>query len=109
MASTTKTYYEVPLTATSQTFSISLVGVKYFLSVIWRDAVEGGWMLDIMDQNKTPLVCGISLVTGVNLLMQYEYLGIGGGLMVTTDGDPTAVPTYDNLGNTSHLWFVVIG
>jgi hypothetical protein len=52
------------------------------------------------------LVSGIPLVTGVDLLAPYAYLGFGGELLVATDGNTAAVPTYANLGTGSHLYFV---
>lgn len=101
------TVYEIPLSPSPQTFTVSLGGKSYQLTVQWRDAVEGGWALDIADSAGKPLVQGIPLVTGANLLDQFAYLGIAGQLRVQTDNDPDAVPAFDNLGNTSHLYFVV--
>jgi hypothetical protein len=51
-------------------------------------------------------VSGIPLVTGVDLLSQYSYLGIPGALLVTTDRGAGEVPTFDGLGVTSHLYYV---
>ncbi len=102
------TIYEVPLSPQSQVFSIALNGVTYNLTLMWRTApAPGNWVLDIADSANNPLIQGIPLVTGCDLLGQYEYLGIGGGLWVSTDGDPSAIPTYSNLGTLSHLYFVV--
>lgn len=100
--------YEIPLSPQAQTFSIPLNAVTYNLTLMWRskDGI-GGWVLDIADASNNPLVTGIPLVTGCDLLGQYAYLGFGGGLWVLTDGSPTAVPTYSNLGSLSHLYFVV--
>lgn len=99
--------YEIPLSAKPETFTIALAGKSYRLTVIWRDAVDGGWVLDIADANGNRLVGGIPLVTGCDLLAQYSHLGFGGALVVQTDHDPDAVPTFANLGSTSHLYFVV--
>ena len=101
------TVVEVPLSAQPETFSISLGGIAYQLTVIYRDAAEGGWVLDIADANGTPVVGGIPLVTGCDLLEQYAHLGFTGGLAVQTDHDTFAVPTFANLGSRSHLYFVV--
>lgn len=98
--------YEVPLTAASQTFRISLAGVTYQLTVIWRDAANAGWVLDIADDNGAAIVQGIPLVTGADLLEQYAYLNFGGQLQVQTDHDVDAVPLFDNLGSSSHLYFI---
>jgi hypothetical protein len=99
--------FEIPLTPAAQTFLVTLVGVQYQFTLQWRDAEEGGWTLDIADSGGSPIVSGVPLVTGVDLLAQYQYLGIGGELWVQTDVDPAAVPTYDNLGTASHVYFVV--
>lgn len=36
----------------------------------------GGWFMDIADDNENPILMGIPLVTGSNLLEQFAYLGI---------------------------------
>ena len=100
------TFYEIPLSSQPQTFTISLGGLVYNLTVLWRDAIMGGWFLDIADSTNTPLACGLPLVTGTDLLAQLAYLGIAGSMVVTTDGDINVVPTFANLGTLSHLWFV---
>lgn len=99
--------YEVPLLAAqAQSFSVSLNQLDYNLRVLWNVAANC-WVLDIANSDDTPLVSGIPLVTGVDLLSQYAYLGIGGSLFALTDVDTDAVPTYENLGQSSHLYFVV--
>lgn len=104
----TVTYYEIPLTANAQRFSITLAGKQYQLQLIYRNATEGGWMLDLFDASGNALVYAVPLVTGVDLLAPYPDIGIGGSMYVATDGDPYAVPTYDNLGSASHLYFGVV-
>jgi Domain of unknown function (DUF6983) len=98
--------YEIPTSPQPQTFSISLNGVSYQLTLTWCDPASC-WLLEIDDANGNQIVAGIPLVTGVDLLAQYEHLGIGGQLFAQTDGDPGAPPTFDNLGTTGHLYFVV--
>lgn len=100
------TFYEIPLDPRPQRFSIALAGTTYNLTVRYRNADEAGWTLDIADANKAAIVQGIPLVTGANLLAQYGHLGIGGRLWVQTTDDPDAVPTFDNLGDASKLYFV---
>jgi hypothetical protein len=100
------TTFEIPLTPTPQTFSILLAGVSYQLTMRFIDAPEGGWLIDIADAAGNNLLCGAPLVTGHDLLEQYQYLGIGGQLFVQTDADLDAVPTFENLGVQSHLFFV---
>lgn len=98
--------FEIPLSPTPQTFGINLGGQGYQLTLKWRDATEGGWILDIANAQGAPIVNGVPLVPGANLLAQYGYLGFTGSLVVQTDNDPAADPTFDNLGELSHLYFV---
>ncbi|MBB3811466.1 phage baseplate plug family protein [Pseudochelatococcus contaminans] len=102
--------FEIPLIAAPQTFIVSLSGVEYRFRLTYADAPEGGWLLDILDNKSnvgTPLVRGIPLVTGADLLAPYRHLGIGGGLIVASDADMDAVPTFQNLGSASKLYFKV--
>lgn len=98
--------YEIPLSPTPQTFGMALAGVSYVLTVYWAAAPGGGWILNIADASGAAIVNGIAMVTGVNLLEGLEYLGFSGGLFVQTDHDSDALPTFENLGITSHLFFV---
>lgn len=97
-------YSEIPLTPSPQVLTTALSGVTYTLTIKWNTVAEC-WMMDIGDQSNNPLVQGIPLVTGSDLLAQFEYLGIGGALTVQTDNDPAAIPTYTNLGTTGHLFY----
>ncbi|GAQ30205.1 hypothetical protein SAMD00023378_3888 [Ralstonia sp. NT80] len=101
MAST----FEIPLTSVPQDFTITLVGVVYKFALTWRD-LAGSWFLDITDASGNPLLSGIPLVTGVNLLAQYAYMAFGFELWVQTDA-ADAPPTFTNLGTESHLYCVV--
>ena len=100
--------YIIPLQGLAETFEISLAGVLYKMAVKWNDSpVDGGWQLDIANGETDELIVGsIALVTGANLLENLDYLEFGGSLVVFTDGDKTAVPTFENLGTESNLYFV---
>lgn len=97
--------FEIPLSAHPQKFTITLSGTEYEMLLLWRNATGVGWTLDIADNQGSPLIQGIPLVTGCNLLEQYGYLGFEGALWVQTTVDPDAVPTFDNLGTGSHLYW----
>jgi hypothetical protein len=99
--------FEIPLSG-PQSFAISLSGVAYTMTFQYRSATEGGWILDIGDALGNPMVCGIPLVTGHNLLEQYDSLGFPGELWVMSDGVPDAVPTFANLGSSSHVYYIVL-
>lgn len=96
--------YRIPLTLEPQRFTITLAAKEYRLTVRWLDVDEGGWLLDIQEpENSEPIIMGIPLVTGVDLLEQYAYLEFGGQLWV----DSEMPPTLDNLGTDVELIFVV--
>lgn len=99
------TVFEIPLQPQSQKFSITLSGQTYNFQVIWREAAEGGWVLDIANVNNVSLACGLAMVPKINLLQQYAYLGIGGSLIVeTTEED--GVPKFDTMGSATKLYYV---
>lgn len=98
--------YEIPLSPSPQVFSISLGGTEYRLTVKYQKADMGGWFVDIADSTGDPIVNGIPLVTGCDLLAQYGHLGFAGELRVQTSNNPDAVPTWDNMGSQSHLYWV---
>lgn len=97
--------YQIPLSNAPQQFEITLGGVDYQLTCKWNDSPEAGWTLDIADSTGAPIVANVPLITGEDCLAGLEYLGIPGSLWVMTDGDPFAVPTLDNLGKSSNLYF----
>lgn len=97
---------EIPLSATPQTFTFAMNDVNYLFRLIYCDVPEGGWLMDISKTDKTPIVCGIPLVPGVDLLAQYAYIGFGGQLRVVNDNDPSAAPAFDQLGSTAHLLWI---
>ncbi len=99
------TPYIIPLTPAPQKFYVSLLGVVYRFTVKYQDSYTAGWVLDIANESDEPIIGGIPLVTGANLLAQYEYLGIGVPLYVATDGNLDAVPTFTNLGLQCKLYF----
>jgi hypothetical protein len=102
MAST----YEIPLSPNAQTLAVKLAGTTYQLTVLWRDDPSGGWILDLADNAGNPVISGMALVTGADLLAQYAHLELGFALYVQSDNDPTAPPTYADLGVSAHLYAV---
>ncbi len=104
------TDYVIPLTPSqNSTFAIFINGVQYILAFQYANAIDGdgvqeaGWQLDLMDQNNSPLILGIPLVTGANLLAQFAYLGLGFAMFCYTAGNPSAPPTFNNLGGAAQV------
>ena len=99
--------FNIPLdVGQPQTFPIQLSGVEYQLTFRYRNAPDGGWILDIADVASNPIINGIPLVTGANLLDQYQHLFFRGALFMQTTSDPDAVPTFANLGEDALLYWV---
>lgn len=98
--------FKVPVVNIPQTFEIALGGVSYILTCKWNPANEGGWILDFADaQTNEPIVTNVPLITGANILENLDYLGFTGALYIFTDGNDLAVPTLENLGVESNLYF----
>lgn len=97
--------FEIPLSAKPQTFLIDLAGQTYRLTLKWGGPAEC-WVLDIADSSGSPIAAGLPVVTGVNILGQLDYLGIGGELRAQTLGDLYAPPSFDNLGTDGLIFFI---
>ena len=96
----------IPLTNTPQQFDITLSNIQLTFVLQWNPFLQS-WMMTLIDaKSQMPLLLALPLVTGVDLLVQFRYLGIPGSLVVYTDGDETAVPTFDNLGEESNLYYI---
>ena len=104
--SSSVTGYVLPLKPYPQRLTTLLNGVSYNMRTRWSN-MSNCWMLDLADVDNNPMVGSIPLVTGANLLSQYDYLGIGGGLYVyDTSGPPDAVPGFSGLGVIGFVAFI---
>jgi hypothetical protein len=98
---------EIPTSSFPQQFTVQFPnGQTYTLRLVYQFNTDNCWILDISDSNDNPIVCGIPLITGADLLAQYAYLGFGCQMFATTDGDPAEPPTFYNLGSAGHLRLV---
>ncbi|CDG20696.1 conserved protein of unknown function [Xenorhabdus poinarii G6] len=93
---------EIPLRAENQQFDIQLGGINYRMQLQWRDCA--GWILDIMHPNSEPIVTGIPLVFGVDILEQHSYLSFNGSLVFYYD-DPKNETGKEELGKNNRLYF----
>lgn len=100
------TPYEIPLTAEAQKFTITLGGTDRQLRVYWNKWSEN-WCLDINQTDGTPILQGLPIITGADLLGQHRHLELGGSIVAQTDFDLDAVPTFTNLGTLGRLYFIV--
>lgn len=98
--------FSIPLeVGKPQALSIELGGLTYQLTFLYRNDPNAGWTVDIADSAGNPIVQGIPLVTGADLLAQYRHLGFNGALVVQTAHDPDAVPTFENLGKDAQVYW----
>ena len=98
-------WYEIPLSGSDEQFTVSILGVSYQITVVYRGSPYNTWILDLSLSSGGDLVLGIPLITGTDLLSPFSAaLGLGFSLFVSSDADPTAVPTESTLGTTSHLY-----
>jgi hypothetical protein len=98
------TLYTIALTNDAQEFSIILNQVTYTITIQYNE--NQGWQMNIADINGDPIVSNIPFITGSDLLAPFAYMNFGFGVFVLTDGSD-AVPTYDNLGTNSNIYFAM--
>lgn len=102
---TAVTAFEIPLDARPQSFYITLSGTEYRMTYRWNDAMQS-WVVDVADASNNPVLSGAAVITGADLFAQYPELQIAGAAIVQTDHDADAVPTFQNLGSSSHVYYV---
>lgn len=100
------TSYEIPLSPEPQKFNIQLAGVTRQLRVYWCRFQEC-WVFDLGDNVGAPILQGIPIITGADLLGQYRHMQLGGSIIAQTDYSPNSVPTFDNLGVLGRVYFIV--
>lgn len=102
--------WQIPLQGgAAQTLQVSIGSVTYTLHFTYNMAMPA-WIMDINDSYDVPICQGIPLVTGTDLMGQFRYLGIGGGVPMTvmTVGvgkSPDEIPTYENLGIEGQVFY----
>jgi hypothetical protein len=93
----------IPLKPQPSVFRVFLNGINYQFTTRWN--IPGNyWVLNIADQYGDKLICGIPLITGLNLIEQYQYI-IQGGLWIISTENVYFDPTYTNLGITNNLYY----
>ena len=100
------TPYQIPLQSNPQILNITLAGTQYTLTIKWNSQCQS-WVIDIADVNGNPILSGVPMVTGTDLLGQFEYLNFGGELVAQTMNATDDVPDFTNLGTNGNLYFLV--
>lgn len=96
---------EIPVTPHPQVFRVALNNTVYAWRIYWLVPAQC-WMLDIADLEERPLISGIPLITGADLLGQYQYAMKGGLYVISDQLPPDTVPDFTHLGSTGHIYFL---
>lgn len=97
--------FKMPLRNVPQRFGIHLLEQDYFMETSWNDMGQN-WEISLFNESKEPVITDIPLVSGADLLRQHKHL-LPAIMVCYTQGDSNAVPTFENLGKDSNLYFVV--
>lgn len=92
--------YEIPLRAGNQKFNVNLGKSIYKLRLIYR---IDQWYFDILDTSEKPLITGLLLCPGIDLLEQYKHV-IPYALYVT-NSNPDEIATFSDLGTKIKLYY----
>lgn len=99
------TAYEIPLSPVPQTFLITLGSRQVRLTFKWNDVAQH-WVLDIEEPTGGQVVMGIPVITGVDLLKQYAYLGFTGQIIVQSQANIDDIPTFESLGGDGLVFYL---
>jgi hypothetical protein len=80
-------------------------GVSQFFVYLTFNEIAGYWVMGISDSNQNPLLTDVPLVTGLNLLRQYQYLNIGSVYVFNVTGVPVDSPNTNDLGTDFQLYW----
>lgn len=79
---------------TSQT--LTLDQVRFRLDT-YTNRADNSWYMNLYDTNDEPILLGIALATGLDLLYPYRYLPVPAGVLFVNDLDgPRQDPTLDS-------------
>jgi hypothetical protein len=71
-------------TETHLSRTVTLDGVTVRLDT-YTNKADSSWYLDVFDENDVPLVQGIALAAGLDLLFPYKYLDVPPGILFVND------------------------
>ncbi|ENX58797.1 MULTISPECIES: phage baseplate plug family protein [Acinetobacter] len=92
--------YEIPLNFGNQKFNIKLGTTQYKLQLIYR---AEQWYLDIFDTAENPLIAGLPMLVGDNLLAQHQHIIKGSLYVLNTSEDESQA--FSDLGTNIKLYW----
>lgn len=92
--------YEIPFNNGNQKFNIRLGSVQYKLQLIYRTEQ---WYLDIFDTAENPLIVGLPMLVGDNLLVQHQHIIKGALYVLNTNEDESQA--FSDLGTNIKLYW----
>lgn len=97
--------FKIPCSGFNEIFEITLKQKKYKLRLVYNDISEC-WQMDIYKSNDEPIILNYNIVSGLNILDQYQYLNFKGFFVTYADGNPDLIPTKANFTKDVNLYFV---
>ena len=95
--------YVIPLTLDpDQNFKCTIPVNNLNLSLFFRvrfNTIANYWTLSVSDSKGNILIDNIPLVTGVDLLGQFGYMGIGSAMIINTGNASTDSPIDTNINS----------
>jgi hypothetical protein len=97
---------ELPFTARPQRVTMYLGTYEFLIRLYWCKPA-GCWVIDFSDVDNNLIAAGIPLVTGADLIEQFQYTPLRGGRMIvmSTDRPPETIPGWGDLGITGHVYW----
>ncbi|WP_291348077.1 MULTISPECIES: phage baseplate plug protein [unclassified Acinetobacter] len=92
--------YEIPLNYGNHKFNIRLGSAQYKLQLIYR---VDHWYLDIFDTAENPLIAGLPMLVGDNLLVQHQHIIKGALYVLNTNEDESQA--FSDLGINIKLYW----
>jgi len=98
------TLLEIPLYSGAQSFTVNLGNATYRMTLTYRDAVFGGWFLDVERLDGSDAILGIPLLPMNDLYAQHEYKNFGHLYVIVGNGEYRK-PTFDDMGTNVRLFW----
>lgn len=87
-------------------FTFTLSSTVYLFTIRYDQRMDR-WIMDLADANSNPLVSGVPLLVGRNLIGRFVTEGLPVGYFFVTDDTNTGIePTRFSFGTTHTLYFV---